>query len=661
MTGPTRQKPNKVLSGRVVASLGLESWPDADFPGDPYWQGGATPKPYRWQLTVNINQQQHGDPSTREPYQYNGYDVDVGNWIADVDRGRSLKIINVLNKSVTQVTIVVEDVVRYNTFLDPFGNGLFPVPSNIVTFSINNMLMPILNPLPTDFTDVTFSQEVMGRFTNNNPLYRTRVYQPDHGLSDNQTIWVDPVDGLFKLVMDDDQLKRMVGTVDQAGPGPDTFYFVPTTKIVEGIDPPLPGTAGSLIYVDPFTGELTADPTDKTKVAYIQLTNATPDSTSSSLNTVVQNSILAINDVDVTFTGSTMQSVVDDVNLLSGSSNVTATLNAGINSATTNPGQLSYGLCACLGTNTIATINGVTVNFNNATNGTIEFGSPVVNAVDMANSINAAGIPNITAVGNGSLSLTINHAAGGAISIVNVNNDDSNIPFAGNNSCSGVPLSTSAGGIDFIEFTNALGNGIIFQNVLGTPVFDLGLTSVRNGMLPTGLVVEQYVTSGGVVVYPDLGSLPVTGQVGEQAFVIDSDNGSGSNVNEWTMYLWDGFGWVETSNEDSAGTDARSFEVLVDFDSVSPVTVGKLSNGRRVISVVVDVLTIFNGTPTLNIGDAGDPARLMSDAYLDLSTNSSFSVTTDFVYETGQDVTVLATYTPGGATVGQAKVIITYV
>jgi hypothetical protein len=610
---------------------------------------------------MNVNTQQHGDPTTREPYQYNGNDIDVGNWLTDVERGRSVKIINVLSKSNTEVILVVEDVVRYNTFLDPNGDGLFPVPSDVMTFSINNMLMPILNPLPTDLTDVTFSQEVMGRFQNNNPLYRARVYQPNHGLLDNQTIWVDPADGLFKLVMDDDQLKRMVGTVDQAGPGPNTFYFVPTTKIVEGIDPPLPGTAGAFIYVDPFTGELTANPTDKTKVAYIQLTNATPDSTSSSLNTVVQGSVLAINDVDVTFTGTTMQSVVDDVNFLSPSTNVTATLNVGINSATTNPGQLSYGICACIGVGTIATINGITVNFNNATNGTIEFGFTAVNAVDMANSINAANIPDITAVGNGSLSLTINHAAGGAISITNVNNDDSGIPFAGNNSCSGVPLSTNAGGIDFIEFTNALGNGIIFQNEVGTPVFDLGLTSVRNGMLPTGLVVEQYVTSGGVVVYPDLGSLPVVGQVGDQAFVIDSDNGSGSNVNEWTMYLWDGFGWVETSNEDSAGTDARSFEVLVDFDSVSPVTVGKLSNGRRVISVVVDVLTVFNGSPTLNIGDAGDPARLMADIYLDLSSNNSYSVTTDFVYETGQDVTVIATYNQGGATQGQAKVIITYV
>lgn len=665
MKSPTRQQPNKVLAARVSSRIDLEPWPFPDFEGDPWWAQGSSPRPFKWQLTVTCTTQQHSDPTTRESFQYNGNDIYVGDWISDLDRGRALKIISIVEKNSASATFVVEDVDRYNTFQQQNGQGLFPVPSDIVIFETNDSNMPVLNPLPQNLTDVTFSQEVMGRFMNNNPLYRARVQQVNHGLLDNDTIWVDPADGLFKKIANDAQLKKMVGTVDRAGPGPDIFYFVPTTKIVEGIEPALPGTAGSLIFVDPMTGTFTTNATVGTKVAYIQLTNSTPDITRSRGDSVAVGDVLGINEARVPMTGTTLTNVITDVNATTALHGVTATLKIGYIETRTVPAQLVYGLCACLGNTAAAWINGVAVLFNDVTNGTVEFGTIAANAVDMANSINARNIPNIQAIGNGSSSLTIRNTAGGSIDIVNISTDSNGMPFAGNSSCTGLPVATAGGATAFIEFTNASGSGIIFKNITGAPVDTLALTSVRNGALPIGLVVEQYVTTGntstgGVTVYQTLDQLPPFAVVGSQAFVIDNEN-NGNDVGEWAMYLWDGFNWTQTSNEDSTATDARTMQGTVTPASALTTELGTLSTGRKAMLVMIEVTEAFNGSPTLTVGDTINPSQLMTDNLMDLSSVGSYSTTSDFVYDTGHDNTIIATFASGGSTTGIANITVTYV
>lgn len=661
MTSPVRQQPNKVLGMRVTEKFDLEAWPYEDFPGDPYWQGGSTPKPYRWILKMNVSAQTHGDPSTREPFRYNGVDIFVGDWISDDVLGFSLKVISISEKTTNSATIVVEDVDRYNTFMSETGDGLFSIPGDGIIYEISDERMPILNPLPSSLTSFRFSGEITARFQNNNPLYRYRFSQPNHTLSDNDAVWVDSGDGEIKTVSNSDNMKVMIGTVDRVGPGDDIFYIIPSTKIVEGIDPPLPGTAGVVVYIDSSTGEFTT--VESGKAAYIQVTNTVPDETRSNASIVTQGNILGVNDVGVTFTGTTLQSVVDDINLLTSQHRVTAILVPGPNTALTDQGQLSYGICACIGIATVASINGTTVAFNDDTNGTIEFGSSAVNAVDMANAINSAVVPNITATGHTSVQLTIENATGAQIDIINIAGDDGAIPFAGNASCSGIPLSTPPGGEDFIELTNNSGNGIILTNALGQPVFELDIPSVRNGELPKGLVVEQFVTetSTGTKVYATMAELPASAIVGEQAFVIDSADGQGNKAGEWTMFLWDGFQWVKTSDEDSAHTDARTLQAIVAFDGPGIVPVGTLSDSRRVTSVVVEIITTFDGTPDMNIGDTTNPTSLMTNDHIDLTIIGSYSVNPDFRYNTGNDVDIIVTLNAGGATKGNALITVTYV
>lgn len=651
-----RQLPTKVLSARAISYTNLESWPHDDFADDPYSTNGSTPKPYRWEMKFTVDSQKHGDPSTPTPYAYNGIDVFVGNWIADMANGITMKITSILEKEQAAITVIVEDVDRYNTFLSASGVGRFNVPTECVIFEINDAHLPILSPLPVQGS-YGFGNNVMGRFMNNDSLFNYRIYQTSHGLLDGQSIWVDPVDGLFKAVADSESMKRMVGTVDRTGPGLDVFYFVPTTKVVEGLDPVLPGKAGQLIYTNPMTGDLTATVEEYTKVSYIQLTDASPDTTRSTNDTVVPGNILEVNGVDVTFTGTTLDSVVTDLtNTPSHGLNVLSV--SGMNNIETVSDDLRFSSCILYSLDASASINGVVVNFNTATYN----GGGYPNALDMAEAINIADIPDISANGDTDRALYITNTAGGPINIVNITPDQYGTVFAGPASASGVPLTTAAGGESYITFENPKGNGILFKNTNGSPVNELGLTNSRNGLEPIGLVVEQYVSDGpgGAKVYATMETLPATGAIGEQAFVIDSDDGNGNKVNEWSMLLWDGFSWVKTTDEDSADVDAKSIEAELTFDGGN-VTIGTLSDGKRVAQVVVEVITPFDGAPILNIGDSSDTAHLMSDDHLDLSSIGAYSTTANFIYDTGSDVDIIATYSANGATAGTANIIITYI
>jgi hypothetical protein len=178
----------------------------------------------------------------------------------------------------------------------------------------------------------------------------------------------------------------------------------------------------------------------------------------------------------------------------------------------------------------------------------------------------------------------------------------------------------------------------------------------------TGMVIETGIDEvGGVTVYPTLAARPTTAQVGQMAYVTDAYADTGRN--EWALYIWTIGGWVPVSTQDSAATDARSLEKTVSFDSTgSPIEIGKLSNGRKVTQVMVDVLTAFNGTnPTLSVGDVNDPAVLIDNSLIDLKSVGAYGVTSDFIYKDGPDTSILITFNFDSSTTGSANVIITYV
>lgn len=640
-----------------TSAIPLESWPYDDGLGDPWWQGAAG-RPYRWEITMTVTEQTHGSHLTREPFKYNGLDVNVGDWVADVQTATTLLIKQISNKTETSITCIVEDVDRYNTFLNQFGNGIFTTPVQGVIFEINDDDLPVLNPLPASISQVDFAPQVESRFLTNNPVFSYRLEQIGHNFAVNDSIWINPSTGNFEKVAGINVV-NMIGTVNSIGPGPNLFYIRPTTKIIEDINPILPGQKGDIIYVDENTSQLTTTVSDKK--AFIQISNSTPDTAIGNITTptVTSGDVLEINKINVTFTGTTLAQTIIDINALQSSHSVVASSVSSDTQAVTNSGDLAYGIVGCQGTATQATINSILVSFNIDTSGQINFGSSVADSIDMAQAINNTSIPDIVADGGSGGPagvLTITNTSGGAITIVNVTNDIAATPFAGPGSCSGVQLVTSTSSQNFIKLTNNFGTGIIIKDIVGTPRFDLGIASSKNGAIPFGLIVEQSVTQSisGVIVYPNLAARPATAGVGDQAMILDNGNG------EWALYLYDGTQWTEFANQDSANTDANSLQLTLSATSSAAEVIGVISSNSRVSLITIDVTVPFDGAPVLTIGDDIIADRLMNNSLHDLSTAGVYSSSSDYLYASGFDTAIKAYFTPNGATTGTAILTISY-
>jgi hypothetical protein len=148
--------------------------------------------------------------------------------------------------------------------------------------------------------------------------------------------------------------------------------------------------------------------------------------------------------------------------------------------------------------------------------------------------------------------------------------------------------------------------------------------------------------------------------VGDQVFVDDTGQG------EWAQFIKTPTGWVKLATQDSSTVDAQSVGVIVNFNSTSPITIHRVSPGRKVTEVTVEVITPFDGTITLSVGDDGDngssanTSRLLSDSQIDLTAIGSYMNTPSYEYGGPLETDVKVYFTATGSSQGQAKVTISY-
>lgn len=97
------------------------------------------------------------------------------------------------------------------------------------------------------------------------------------------------------------------------------------------------------------------------------------------------------------------------------------------------------------------------------------------------------------------------------------------------------------------------------------------------------------------------------------------------------------------------------------FGSASPLAMFTLPANAVVSSVKVVIDTAFNGTPSLSIGVAGTVSKYLGATQVDLTQ----AATTAFEAEpalapVGTTEALIATYAAGGATVGSARLLVSY-
>lgn len=672
--------PLKSIQALVTSVVGVETMPWYDplqFPVvPPALPPAPVQKDYRWRVVMNISEQEHSSYLTREPGSYNGQDITVGQWIANLTTGQAWQIILIESKTETTVTAIVQDVYRYNTFRDPaqVGNGS-PISGTYVVFNLSDSGNPEIDPIPSAGASSSFASNLASRFQYINLQYDYPLYQAGNTFQINDVIAADADTNSF--VLSDETHRIVVGRVTSISDTiPGWFTINPVQKIVDFLDY-LPGGVGDILYTDLFVPGAITDVPGGTEI-YIKLRNNTSSvSVSTAPGPTTAGNVFQLNGVDVIVGGTgQMSDVVNAVNLHSLSTGVVASTVLAANTVQTNNALISttYGEPAlyALSSPATATINGVTVTFNlTSTDPGYE---DYARAAQMAQVINDANIPNIVASTAGTLVLVITNTAGGAITIVNGTSDINGVPFAGPNSGSGIALSTPASTTYNIKFTADDARAINFLDVTGTTVTDYGLVSVENGVKACALYIEEGLRTANTLVVANLNQLnALSPLIGDQAYVIDSNDGDGNNVNEWSMWLYNGTSWVQTSNQDSSTTDAKSFEYTLTTSSPATINIGEISTGRRVTLITVEVTTPFDSnTATLSIGyqvnnpspPPAEPSGLMVQGLIDLTVAGTYTTYTDILFGTDTvqgDVTITATFDSSESSTGSAQIIVSYV
>ena len=663
--------PAKVLPCTVTSATALDSWAYDDGKGDPWWRGSANPKAYRWEIEMSVTATSHGSHLTRTDKMFNGYDVVVGDFIAGATDGRALQITSITSKTAFTVTCVVEDILRYNTFRSATGAGIFAVPGQAVVFQINENGHPMLDPLPTGVVSSDFYANVNSRFQYLNPQLNYLLQQDNNGFEEGDVVCLNPDTGLFEL-SNPQNIDRLVGTVVHPGPGPHQFMLRPANGIIDFV-PGLPGGVGDFVYpsVD-GSGDLT---TDNTGVPiFMKLTDAVPSIVRGTVTDgeATAGDVFEINNVDVMFTTSTLGKVtvpnaVTDINMKTSDHRVTAEASPAPNETTSDISTYgsSYGLVGGFPPFS-ASFNGTVVNFSTTIAGQAAYNQPVAIADDMAVDINAANIPNITARAFNGL-LTIIHNLGLDITIQNTQNDTGGNPFAGMNSLTSIDTTnTGQTGSYVLQLYRQDGGEIIIKDKTGSPTFDYGLTSGHTGSYALGLNIEQGIRKAGTYVVRNIAeraALPNV-MIGDQAYVLDTGEG------EWGLYIWDEIQWTLVATQDSAATDANSLSrtftmPITDFGNAKTVTLGRISDNSRVVSVLVECITPMTGnnggTPALEVGTQAEPDRFMSDYENDIENAGSYTTTPDFHYTGSSELEIKANLQHFGATAGEIKVTVTYV
>lgn len=663
-------KPIKTIGAVVQSSSGAQSLPWANIVDYPVTPGETAPTPipkdFIWELVFVVTTQIHSAVSSRSPGKYTGMDVSVGQWIADSTSGQAWQIIEVREKTDTQVRVLVQDVYRYNTFRDPSGIGRAdPLPGYFIIFNLSDSGIPQIDPVPEFGVSSSFAQNLNSRFEYINTQYDFALYQENNTFQEGDVIAADNDTNTFLLA--DGSHRVVLGRVTSiSNEKPGWFTINPVQKIVDFLDY-LPGDIGDIVYYD--GADLTLDATGPQ--VYVVLRKHTPSRTTGKHPTPPSaGDVLQINGVNITFTSDDMMTAVSDINLHTPDTGVAADTAVAAKSVYSGYITSIYGETALFAASSPATaqINGVTVVFDiTATDPGYE---EYARAAQMADAINRANIPDITASSPALTDLVITNSAGGEINITDQTPDINGVYFAGPDSGAAIPTYTPANTDGVLRLTAVDARAINLLDVVGEPTVTLGIVSVENGVKAAGMYIRDGLRSARTTVVADLQQLGALEPIaGDGAFVIDSTDQLGNNSGEWSMWVYDGAIWVKTSTHDSATTDARSLEATIAHDTAEDIVVGNISTGRRITLITVDVTEQFDSDATLAIGysiaSAADEntGSLMTPETIDLTTPGVYTGSSSILFGTDTptgDVTINAKYIGNGATTGAAQIIVSY-
>ncbi len=655
--------PPKVLPGVISSSSVYQYWLYPNQSDEQWWSLGSNPRGFQYEISITITPQSHGSNLTRVPYIFNGMDVKVGDWMSYTSDGVALKIVSVLSKTNTSVTVIAEDYQRYNTFKSTSGNPLGG-GSSVVIFECQEAGLPQIDPLPTG-PGVKFINNINSRFTRQNIKDNYELYVENHGLTKGDV--VAAYNGNLVLADNNSKAQNMVGIVSMSGPGPDYVSLEPKTKFVD-YDLTIPtGNVGQSVYVS-TNGDLITGSINSTSVpVFIIVQEAQPTILTGTVNDPVFATgafNVDINNHTIAFAGNeNLSQIVSKINSVTSTSEVVASSPVEKNIATSGTLSLAYGLVGGF-VPFSASINGVTIDFTSDFYGNLRYGAQVAGPEDMKIAIDAGNIPNLDVWAPGDGTLTLTELNGNAITIVNTSTDNTGtggagVGFAGANSATGIPLTNSAKVSTRLQLARSNGgpidindSSLYFENTLGIASGQTGKPVVA------AYVYEGLGTSSTQIVATITARDALSPGVGDMAYVINDGTGS------YALYIWDGSVWAQLATEESAHVDARSYEVNYSVGDSTNILLGNVSVDRKIETVTAEVTVAFDdANANVTVGTLADTDLLFQNDSGDLDQLATYLVKPEY-YVTdlaGQDDQYYVTIDPQSATIGNVTIKITYV
>lgn len=263
--------PPRLLQIAVTSSVVLSKWTETDADNNKWLN-----QPYEWTVTFTVTIQKHSCPITRIPNQYNGQDIQVGDWISTSAGGAVFQIINIKSADARTVVADVRDIDRLSLMLDKTTRGnIKPATALGYCFQLNDQGQPILVGTTMNYMQNNWQSDIQSRFAYRNEVIQNIfVTQTDHSFKPGDIISPDPHNvGQYILASAKNELS-VIGTVRDIGiPGKENFTFKPFGKVMYNITPPFTGNYGDIYYLDPNNpGKLTTTkPADHSKPIYIQI------------------------------------------------------------------------------------------------------------------------------------------------------------------------------------------------------------------------------------------------------------------------------------------------------------------------------------------------------------------------------------------------------
>jgi len=168
----------------------------------------------------------------------------------------------------------------------------------------------------------------------------------------------------------------------------------------------------------------------------------------------------------------------------------------------------------------------------------------------------------------------------------------------------------------------------------------------------TGLTINSDSTGSGADWKINV-ARPSTGMTADWTLTLPTSAGSPNQV-----LKTDGSGntsWIDSA---SGATDV-SDTTTISFGDTSPVTLFTLPANAIILSCNVIVDTAFDGTASVSIGVAGDTAKYMGSGDNSLQEIAIWQTNPGIPADASPE-SLIATYSAGGATVGSARVVISY-